>query len=174
MALADWLLGGSAHEITWWQMTVRTAIIFAYGLVVIRVAGRRAFGRSSALDMVQSVVIGSSLSRALTGNAPLLATLVAMTALVLLHAFLSRLSFRWHRIETLLKGDADRLVAQGRTDRERMRAHHITERDLMESIRLGGMANSLEGVEEAYLERSGHISVVVKRGDGLAKEARTA
>ncbi|OHV74394.1 hypothetical protein [Ensifer sp. LCM 4579] len=103
MTRSDWLLGAPTQEITWWQMTVRAVIVFAYGLIAIRFAGRHAFGKSSALDIVLSVIIGSSLSRALTGNAPLVATLAAMTALVAIHAILSRLSINWQGLDILLK-----------------------------------------------------------------------
>ncbi len=56
------------------QLVARACLIFVYGLVLVRLAGRRVFGRWSALDIIVSIVVGSNLSRALTGNAPLLGT----------------------------------------------------------------------------------------------------
>jgi uncharacterized membrane protein YcaP (DUF421 family) len=46
-------------------------------LLLYRVAPRRSFSNQSAQDIVLTVILGSSLSRAFTGKAPLLPTLVA-------------------------------------------------------------------------------------------------
>jgi len=54
-------------------------VIFAFGLALVRLAGRRVFVRWAALDIVVAVVVGSNLSRALTGTAPLGGTLAAST-----------------------------------------------------------------------------------------------
>ena len=66
---------GSTVGITWWQECARAALIFCYGLLLVRLAGRRIFATWSALDIVVAIVTGSTLSRALTGNAPLFGTL---------------------------------------------------------------------------------------------------
>ncbi|MGH8291183.1 MAG: hypothetical protein ACREV7_19635 [Steroidobacteraceae bacterium] len=44
----------------------------------MRLAGRRTFARWSALDMIVSIIMGSSLSRALTGAAPLGGTITVL------------------------------------------------------------------------------------------------
>jgi len=48
------------------QECVRTVLVFAYGLLLVRLAGRRIFGKWSALDIIVSIMVGSNLSRALT------------------------------------------------------------------------------------------------------------
>ena len=67
----DWNLAlfGPTGHITAAQECARTVIVFAYGLLVVRIAGRRLFGKWGALDIIVSLVVGSSLSRAMTGNA---------------------------------------------------------------------------------------------------------
>ena len=61
---------GSTHAVTWWQECTRTVMVFCYGLAVVA-AGRRVFGKWAALDFIVSTIVGSSLSRAITGSAPL-------------------------------------------------------------------------------------------------------
>src|SRR5919205_1813553 len=82
---------GSGSDLSWYQECARAALIFVYGLVLVRIAGRRIFGRWSALDIVVSIIIGSNLSRALTGSAQLWGTLAATALLVALHGVLARL-----------------------------------------------------------------------------------
>lgn len=78
-------LFGITGQVTWVQECARAALIFAYGLLLVRVAGRRAFARWSALDIVVAIIVGSNLSRSLTGSAPLFPTIAATALLMLLH-----------------------------------------------------------------------------------------
>jgi uncharacterized membrane protein YcaP (DUF421 family) len=162
MSEPQWLLGGSAHDITWWQMSVRALIVFTYGLIVIRIAGRRAFGKNSAIDIVLAIIIGSSLSRTLTGSAALLPTLAAMTVLVVLHELLAWLCVHSEWAGFLVKGEARRIVAGGQPDGPAMRWKNVSDGDLMEALRLHGKTRTVAEVEEAWLERNGQISVITK------------
>lgn len=153
--------GSSAEPITWWQMTVRAVLIFAYGIVLFRLSYRRFFGQSTDFDIVVAVLIGSTMSRALTGNAPLVPTLAAITALIVLHGVLARLAWRWERIGWLAKGVEIRLIDCGQMNHRAMRRAGITERDLLEAVRAKG-TEDLSRVEVAVLERNGTISVLLK------------
>lgn len=160
----DWLslaeqLGGVKGELTWWQMSIRAVVVFAYGLLLVRFPGQRIFGKSAAFDIVLAVLVGSSLSRALTGNAPFVATLTATTVIVLVHWLVAHLATRWHLLGWLVKGAVVRVVADGRIDQRRMRRHGLTEGDLHEAMRAAGI-DRLEMVAAAYLERNGKVSIV--------------
>jgi uncharacterized membrane protein YcaP (DUF421 family) len=150
---------GTSMEITWWQMSVRAGIIFAFGIALLRLAGRRAFGRQSALDIVLTVLIGSNLSRALTGGAPFFATLAGTAALVALYWLSIHVTQRFHWVGYVLKGADIALVREGRADRAAMRRVGVSEQDLHEAIR-AERTERLDDVKLATLERSGHISVI--------------
>jgi uncharacterized membrane protein YcaP (DUF421 family) len=154
---------GTAMQITWWQMSIRAVIIFLYGVVLLRLAGRRAFGRQSALDIVLTVLIGSNLSRAMTGGSPFLPTIAGSGALVLLHYASIHLTQRSDVVGFLLKGERRTLVRDGSPDPVAMRQVGVSDRDLREAIRLEGV-EELSDVKLAALERSGHISVVKRKG----------
>lgn len=160
----DWLslaehLGGIKGELTWWQMSIRAVVVFAYGLVLVRFPGQRIFGKSTAFDIVLAVLVGSSLSRALTGNAPFAATLAATTAIVLIHWLVAHLATRWHVLGWLVKGAVVQVVVDGRVDWRRMHRHGLTEGDLQEAMRAAGL-DRLEKVGAAYLERNGRLSII--------------
>lgn len=154
-------VGSDTGDITWWQMTLRGAILFLWGLVLIRLGARRAFGRNTAFDIVLAVVIGSNISRAITANAPFFPTVIATTALVLLHSLLTHVSCHSRLFGRVVKGREKRLVINGRLDRAAMLRSGITEEDLREAARLKG-APDLDQVAEAYIERSGDISIIRK------------
>jgi uncharacterized membrane protein YcaP (DUF421 family) len=89
------LIGPEDGSAEWWQLCVRAVILFAAGVAFVRIAGRRTFSQATALDIVVALVIGSNLSRAMTGKAPFLGALAASLVLVLLHRVLAMATLRW-------------------------------------------------------------------------------
>jgi uncharacterized membrane protein YcaP (DUF421 family) len=144
-------------------MSIRAVIVFFYAIILYRLIPRKAFGNSAVVDIVVTVIAGSSLSRALTGNAELLATLAATAALLLLHVLLSVLTRRSEFVSKLVKGRPVRLVQDGKVDWKMMRRAQLGERDLGENLRLNGVAGPGD-VAEAYLERNGSVSVIRAKG----------
>ncbi len=65
------ILGPTGGQVTVAQECARAVLVLAYGLTLVRLSGRGAFGKWSALDIIVSIMVGSTLSRALTGSAPL-------------------------------------------------------------------------------------------------------
>lgn len=153
------ILGRDGEALTWWQMSARAAVVLLFGVFLVRAASKRAFGKWDALDIIVSIVIGSNLSRALTGNAPLLPTLAACVTLILLHALLAHAAVLIRPLGPLLKGTASRLVTDGKIDERTMRRHGIGRGDLEEALRCNGV-DDLAQVRSAWIERNGSISVV--------------
>ena len=163
MTLWHEIFGSTTLPLTWQQMVCRSLLIFVYLLGLLRAAGVRPFSQSSALNIVVSVVLGSVLSRALTGNAPLGPALAASAALVAAHKVAAMAAERSRRFEWFVKGRETQLVRDGRPLADAMARRHVTERDLLESLRSSTHLEQLSRVEAAYLERSGRISFVLKR-----------
>lgn len=159
METFHYLIGEQTPHIAWWQMCVRAVIIFVYAVVLYRVAPRRSFGAFAMPDIVFTVIAGSSLSRALTGNAPLLPTLAATALLVVLYALLLAGATRSEAISGLFKGRSVRLIDGGRVDWAAARRSNLGARDLDEQLRMHGVRGPDE-IDEARLERSGEISVI--------------
>jgi uncharacterized membrane protein YcaP (DUF421 family) len=137
---------------------------------MVRIAKKRFLGRATAFDVILGIMLGSIVSRAVTGNSPLGPTLAAAAVLIALHWVFSGLSFRSHRFGILVKGRSRVLIRDGTLDREAMQATHMTEHDLREDLRSAGCA-SYDEVAEARLERSGQVSVI--RAEPSGEPART-
>lgn len=154
------VIGSDADTITWWQMVVRGTLIFFYTLFLVRIGGRRIFGKNSSFDIVLGVILGSIMSRALTANAQFLPTLAAGTALVVLHWLLAEVALRSPAFGHLIKGRESLLIQDGDIRHETLRAANLTEHDLKEALRSNGGTLEPSSVRAAYLERSGEISVI--------------
>lgn len=145
------------------QLCARAVIIFIFGLACIRVAGRRTFSQASPLDIIVAVIVGSNLSRCMTGKAPFIAGLSATLLLVVLHRLLALATLRWSPLSRWIKLGPVVLVRDGVRDERAMRIHGISEQDLMEGLRM----EQVERIEEAHLatlEGGGNISVVPAKG----------
>jgi uncharacterized membrane protein YcaP (DUF421 family) len=153
---------GSAHNINAGQECARAALILIYGLVLVRLTGRRTFGKWSALDIVVSVIAGSNLSRALTGSAPLWGTLAATTALMALHLLLAQAAARSSRLSYWLEGRASILAENGQLSTTELRRHSVSDADLDEALRQNGVTSAQE-TARITLEPSGRITLLKKK-----------
>lgn len=156
------LTGQDTPHILWWQMCIRATIIFAYAVLLYRLVPRRSLSDLSPLDIVLTVVVGSSLSRALTGSAPLLPTLIACALLAAFYSGLTALAPRSAWVSKLVKGRPIRIIHDREVDWHAVRKAQLGENDITEHLRLNGI-RSVDQIDEAYLERNGQFSVI-KRG----------
>jgi uncharacterized membrane protein YcaP (DUF421 family) len=155
-------LGLENKDINVGQMSLRALIVFVLAIAMIRIGNKRFMGKNAALDVLLGIVFGSMVSRAITGNAPFLPTLVASFVLVLLHWVSSAIAFRSQWFGTLVKGHDSTLIRDGEIEWEAMRKAHLTEHDLREAIRNSGKQSNVREVESAHLERNGDISVIMR------------
>lgn len=152
-------LGKSSEDFTALETSLRAAVIFFAALVLVRVGAKRFLARNTAFDIILAFILGSTLSRAINSSAPLLPTILACLVLVLLHRLLAALSFHFNHFGSLVKGNAEEVIHQGKVNQEVMRKHYLSEKDLMEALRLKSEDNPAD-VKSAYIERNGDVSVV--------------
>lgn len=161
----DWLTAvfGQKNEITTLQECARAILIFVYGLLLVRIAGRRLFGKWAALDIVVAIMVGSNLSRALTGGAPLAGTLAATTLLIAIHWALAWLAARNPTLSRILEGRAIVLACRGDMNHANRKWHAISEADIAEALRQAGVGNA-EQAEQIMLEPGGKITILKRKG----------
>lgn len=157
----DWLseLFGPTGHVDTGQECARAVLIFAYGLFLVRIAGRRIFGKWAALDIIVSIIVGSNLSRALTGGAPIVGTLAATTLLMVLHWALAHLAALRPAISRLVEGRAVPLATGGELREKATKWHSVTQSDLEEALRKSGIEH-VEQTRKLVLEPSGNITVL--------------
>ena len=166
MEWIDTALGIGKDQLNWHEMGLRAIVVFFVSLTYVRIANKRIFGTHSAFDIVLSIMYGSVMSRALTGNSPFYPTLVAGLVLVLLHRLLAVLAYHFGQslgLSRFIKGGVATLVKDGEIKREVMRKHNVTEKEILEALRTQGGPVEIAKIKLASLERSGNISVVMQQ-----------
>lgn len=145
-----------------YQVAARAAVVYLIGLIVVRVGKSRLISRLTALDIILGFILGSLLSRAITGHASISGTAVASAVLVFMHWLFTKLACRWHSFGTLIKGHVRPLIIDGQLQYDAMRNSNLSEHDVMEELRLHGV-DDVHEVARAYKERNGEISVIKRK-----------
>ena len=145
------------------QVCARAVLVYLMGILIVRLGKSRIVSRTTSLDVIVGFILGSLLSRGITGSASLSATFASSAAIVACHWFLT-----WSLIDSdflghVIKGYAFPLVENGELKRDAMRHSHISEHDLYEGLRLNGVED-LSRVARVYQERNGEISVILTSG----------
>jgi uncharacterized membrane protein YcaP (DUF421 family) len=164
-------LGLESRDLNVLQMGLRAAVVFIVTILMVRLAKKRFMGRATAFDVILGIMIGSIVSRAVTGNSPFLPALAATAVLLGMHWLFSGIALRWHGFGSLIKDEPRTLIRDGQVDEQAMRKSHMTEHDLWEDLRGKGVSD-LKQVAEARLERSGNLSAIKAKPDPKVVEVR--
>jgi uncharacterized membrane protein YcaP (DUF421 family) len=93
--IVDTVFGTIETDLNALQMAARAVVTFVVTVAVVRIGNKRLFGKGTAYDMVVAIMIGSVMSRAITGSGAgtMLATWAGGLTLILLHWLLSWVAF---------------------------------------------------------------------------------
>lgn len=135
-------------------------------VLVLRIAGKRSLAKLNAFDLVVTVALGSTLATVLLSKDVAFAEgALAFALLAGLQWTVARASVRWKWFEQLVRSEPTLLVDNGRYLRESMRSERVTQAEIEQAIRKGGIGR-IEQVAAVILETDGSFSVIA--GDGPA------
>lgn len=156
------------------EMALRTILVYLAMLALVRLASKRFLGEATAFDTVVAITLGSVLSRAINGSAPLLPTIAAGAVILGIHWFFAFLSYRTDWFGGVVKGNRVVLIEKGEPKQMGLRRTYVTKADLEEALRLQLNQSDPTEVEHAYLERNGRISFVRRKGEPRVVEVSVA
>jgi len=147
------------------EVALRTAVVYAFLVVVLRIGGKREIGQLAILDLIVLLVIADAVQNAMVGeNTTLWGGLVAAATLLSLDKALKVLAARSRPVKKVLEGEPRLLVREGQVLARAMREEGVDLDDLEMAIRGHGLARVSE-VGLAVLERDGTISIVPREAD---------
>ena len=156
-------LFGQGQNLSALQMSLRAIVIFFIALTLIRYTGMRVFGIESAFDTCIIIMLGAVLTRAIVGASPFIPTVVASVALVTVHKIIAAISVNNQVISHLVKGIPYSLYKEGKLNDKNLKKCMLSFGDIMEEVRLKLNQNSLDNIDEIFMERTGKISVIEKK-----------
>jgi uncharacterized membrane protein YcaP (DUF421 family) len=147
----------------WWHFILRGSLVFGVVLLFLRVSGKRQVGQMTPFDLVLLLLISNAVQNSMNGgDNSITAGIILAASLIAADAFLSYLTRKSRKWETLIEGQALLVVHNGRVLEDALRRSGMTRHDLMAGLRIEGCA-SLEQVHGAVLETNGRVSVLQRR-----------
>jgi uncharacterized membrane protein YcaP (DUF421 family) len=155
-------LFGEGKDLNILQMCMRALVVFFLALILIRLTGRRSFGMKMPFDNVITILLGAILSRAVAGASPFWPTIAASAVLALLHRILAWLAIKSDNFGKLVKGEPRILFVEGTYKKEEMNRFQITDKDIIEEVRVTANIDDMDKIKSVYVERSGELGVIKK------------
>jgi uncharacterized membrane protein YcaP (DUF421 family) len=144
------------------EVIFRAAAVYVFIQLLFRAVGRKELGRWGASDVVLLFLIATAARKSIVADDSSLTTaMIGLATIVGLDAVLSTLTARSTRAADLIEGPVRQLVRDGALQRDVMRKTRISEDVLLAHVREKGK-ESLADVKDAFLERSGKVTVVLR------------
>ena len=158
------------------EIVFRTAVMYAYTIILLRLLGKRSMGQLSTLELAIIICFGSAVGDPMMGkDIPIIHGMVVITTVALLQISAEWVINRNKKLETFMEGRADCLVRDGMIIRPSLDKNSLSHEDLFRFLR-DKEVEHLGQVKSAFFETSGLVSVwcftksEVKPGLGIHPE----
>lgn len=143
---------------------IRTAIIFAALLIVMRLMGKRQIGEMQPFELVITLLIAELACIPMADTSiPLLYGVVSVLAIFVLHELVTLLDLKVKPLKSLLSGKPSVVVNKNGIDDYQLKRNNLDVSDLIESLRAAGFF-SLDCIDYALYESNGTFSALPKEG----------
>ncbi|HEU4594693.1 MAG TPA: YetF domain-containing protein, partial [Pyrinomonadaceae bacterium] len=144
-------LGRDAGDMGAIQMALRTVFVYAFTLAIVRLGSKRFLSKATAFDVIVGIMLGSVMSRAITGAASFFPTLMVGVTLIAAHWLMAALAFRFDWFGSLVKGNSILLIEDGKIQGDGMRQAGLSEHDLKQALRMQNNHTDPAKIRRAYL-----------------------
>ena len=154
------------------EVIIRTALIFFFTFLIMRVRGRRQLVQFTIFDIIIIIALGSAVGDVMIypdNVTSIVRSMTAITTIVFLIYFIEKLLFKAPlSISKLIEGDVIILVKNGKLVKENLKKSKITEGELRSRLREKNIEHFSEA-RIARLEPDGQISVRRKKRNHRVK-----
>jgi uncharacterized membrane protein YcaP (DUF421 family) len=151
-------------SVPWYEILLRTFVVYLTVLVLLRVAGKRELGQMTPFDLVVILVIANSVQNAMTGgDNSLIGGMIAAATLTIVNIAVGRWGSRVPFFRRLVASEPTLLLRDGKPLTEALDKERIDIEELEMAAREHGIAD-LRDVTAAVLEEDGSISIIPKEG----------
>jgi uncharacterized membrane protein YcaP (DUF421 family) len=158
--------------VPWWELIVRSMVVYVFLLVLLRITGKRQVGQLAPFDLVLLLVLSNAVQNSMNaGDNSLVGGLISASTLVLLNFAVSLATYRSKKLESLIEGRPQILVHNGKLFEDVVARNNLTHHELNAALRQAG-CTSFEDVHTAILENSGTISVVPRKSGSGSEGSR--
>ena len=149
--------------VPWWELIVRSLVVYGFMLVILRLSGKRQVGQLAPFDLVLLLVLSNAVQNSMNGgDNSLVGGMISATTLIGLNYTIGYVTFRSKRMEATIEGRPQVLIHNGKLYRDVMAKAQLTQHELDAALRQAGCEHAGE-CHSAILENNGSISVVQRK-----------
>lgn len=158
--------------IPWWEIVVRTAVVYVVVLGMLRLAGKRELGQMTPFDLVVILVLANAVQTAMVGSdSSLLGGVIAASTLTVVNIAVGRFGRHLPFLQHVLTGEPRLLLLDGVLLTKNLEKEDITPDEVAMAAREHGIAD-LADLSAAILEPDGSISIIEKKGERVRRTPR--
>jgi uncharacterized membrane protein YcaP (DUF421 family) len=155
--------------ISYGEKTIRTIVVYAAIVILLRLAGKRELAQLNTLDLAVVMLLSNVVQNAVIGNDnSLIGGIYGATVLITVNALFVRLqaylSDRTPRLERVLEGSPSVLIRDGKLQIQTLRRLALRPADVIASSRKQG-AEHVRDVHEMVIAPGGGILVELKESE---------
>ena len=153
----------------WYEIILRTFVVYVTVLVLLRAAGKRELGQMTPFDLVVILVIANAVQNAMTGgDNSLTGGIIAAATLTFVNIGVSRWGSSVPFVRRLVVSEPTLLLQDGKPITENLERERVDIGELEMAAREHGIAE-LSQVAAAVLEEDGSISIIPKAGGKIGR-----
>ena len=157
----DWarMLLGDTPPLFLLEIVFRTAVMFLWLVLLLRVTGKRGLAQLSPLEVAIVIGLGSAAGDPMFyPEVPLLHAMLVMALVVGLQRLIAHLVIVSEHVETFVEGTPVELIRDGILTPLGMERANLSREDVFERLRAQGV-RQLGAVQRAYFEQDGNLTV---------------
>lgn len=158
--------------VPWWEIVLRTLVVYVVVLSLLRLGGKRELGTMSPADLVVILIIANAVQNSMNGgDVSLIGGLMSAATLVGMNLLLGRLGRGIPILGRLVVEEPTLLLQDGEPIKKNMDSEHVDVADVEMAAREHGI-DDLKEIAAAVLEVDGSISIIPRKGGGYHKSRR--
>lgn len=145
------------------SVILRSAIIYVFIFIVLRMAGKRTLSEMSTFDLVLVLIISEATQQALIDDDhSILGAMIAIVTLVFIDIILSIFTSKFKVFDKIMNGVPVFLLEEGKLHTDRLKKSRVQIDDILEAARKIHGIESLDEIKSAVMEKDGSISIIPK------------
>lgn len=153
------MLVGNEPIMIYLEIVVRSILIYAYALLLLRWLGSRTIGQLSTIEFLLVIALGSAVGDPMfQPDIPLLHAMLVVTVVVVLNKGLDLLVAGNKTAERVIDGEAVQLVEAGVIARRVLETKSLGRNEIFQQLRRQGV-RQLGEIDAAFVEPNGDVSI---------------
>src|SRR6201981_375320 len=91
--------------VAWWELILRSAVVYAFLIVILRVTGKRQVGQLAPFDLVLLLVLSNAVQNAMNGgDTSITGGVISAATLIAVNGIVGRITYKSKKLEKLIEG----------------------------------------------------------------------